>query len=103
MPISTHISENGSEVTIRVTGRFDFNVHREFRHAYEEARKRSTNPRFTVDLGEAEYMDSSALGMLLLLRENAGGDNANVSITRCRPTIRGILEIANFNKMFRIA
>ena len=103
MPIATHIPETGNEVVIRVSGRFDFSLHREFRQAYEEARKRVAGPRFTIDLGNAEYMDSSALGMLLLLREHSGGDKSGISITGCRPAIRSILEIANFHKMFRIA
>ena len=51
---------------------------------------------------DADYMDSSALGMLLLLREHAGGDNAKIEVVGCKPEIKKILAIANFQKLFDI-
>ncbi len=51
---------------------------------------------------DAEYMDSSALGMLLLLRERAGGDNAQIDIVNCNPGPEKILKAANFNRLFNI-
>ena len=47
-------------------------------------------------------MDSSALGMLLILRERAGGDAAKISIKNRNPEIKKILEISNFEKVFKI-
>lgn len=100
MPVETQVSAN--EVTISVRGRFDFNLHREFRQAYEQAGKGVVGLHYIIDLSGTDYMDSSALGMLLLLRDHAGGDSAKISLVKCPPTIRGILEIANFSKMFHI-
>ena len=53
-------------------------------------------------MGEAEYLDSSALGMLLLMREHAGGDHAKIRIVNCRPQIKNILKVANFAKLFTV-
>ncbi len=103
MSLNTSVSEDGSKVTITIDGRFDFGVHREFRNAYEKAETKASNAKYVVDLSGTDYMDSSALGMLLLLREHAGGDNADVTVTNCRPVIREILDIANFDKLFKIA
>ena len=47
-------------------------------------------------------MDSSALGMLLLLRERAGGDRAAIEITHCSPEIRKIFAVSNFDRLFKI-
>jgi anti-anti-sigma factor len=47
-------------------------------------------------------MDSSALGMLLLLREHVDGVRERVRIINCNTEIRKILEIANFDKLFDI-
>lgn len=47
-------------------------------------------------------MASSALGMLLLLREHAGDDKADVKIVRCRPEVKKILTIANFHHLFHL-
>lgn len=100
MPVETQVSAN--EVTISVRGRFDFNMHREFRQAYEQAGKGVVALHYIIDLSGTDYMDSSALGMLLLLRDHAGGEGARISLVKCPPTIRNILEIANFSKMFHI-
>lgn len=102
MSLSTRVSDDGASVTIAISGRFDFGIHREFRNAYEKAEVKTPHPKFVVDLGGTEYMDSSALGMLLLLREHAGGDRSDVTIVNCRPVIKEILDIANFDKLFTI-
>jgi len=88
----------GSCLTIHVEGRFDFNCHQQFRRAYEGAATPPTE--YVVDLRGTEYIDSAALGMLLVLRESAG--NATVRIANSRPAVRKILQIANFNTLFAI-
>jgi anti-anti-sigma factor len=82
-------------VTIYVEGRFDFNCHRDFRRAYEGAGPMN---ECVVDLSATEYLDSSALGMLLVLREAVG--SSRLRITNSRPAVRRILEIANFQSLF---
>jgi anti-anti-sigma regulatory factor len=53
-------------------------------------------------MAKALYLDSSALGMLLLLRDHAGGDSANVQITKCNQDVKKILTISNFEQLFKI-
>jgi anti-anti-sigma factor len=91
-------SSLGSCLTIHVEGRFDFNCHQQFRRAYEGAAAPVTE--YVVDLRGTEYIDSAALGMLLVLRESAA--SASVRITNSRPAVRKILQIANFNTLFAI-
>jgi HptB-dependent secretion and biofilm anti anti-sigma factor len=55
-----------------------------------------------VDLKDATYLDSSALGMLLLLREHAGGDESDIRVVNSSPDVRKILGISNFDKLFDI-
>lgn len=93
-------SPDGKELTIKVKGRFDFSAHQEFRNAYENAPRSMTT--FVVDLAEATYLDSSALGMLLLLRDHAGGDSSHVRIVNCNPDVKKILTISNFEQLFTI-
>ncbi|MEL7399518.1 MAG: STAS domain-containing protein, partial [Pseudomonadota bacterium] len=57
---------------------------------------------YTVDMGGTSYLDSSALGMLLLLRDHAGGDSADVKIVNCNQDVRKILTISNFEQLFKI-
>lgn len=100
MAIASQLSDDGAELTIQVTGRFDFSAHQEFRDAYESLRNQPHSYR--VDMREASYLDSSALGMLLLLRDHAGGDSAQVEIVNCNPDVRKILAISNFGQLFAI-
>ncbi|GGY39671.1 STAS domain-containing protein [Bacterioplanes sanyensis] len=100
MTVQASLSGNGQELTIKVDGRFDFSAHQEFRDAYE---KQTAEPqKFVVDLGGTSYLDSSALGMLLLLRDHAGGDSSDVHIVNCNQDVRKILTISNFEQLFSI-
>jgi anti-anti-sigma factor len=58
--------------------------------------------RFVVDLAKASYMDSSALGMLLLLKEHVG-NNGQIEIVNTATDVRNVLTIANFDKLFSIS
>ena len=98
--MSVNTSVSGSELTVQIEGRFDFSAHQEFRDAYEKAGE--SVKQYTIDMSNATYLDSSALGMLLLLRDHAGGDSANVRITKCNPDVRKILTISNFEQLFTI-
>ncbi len=100
MSITTSSSADGRELTIRVKGRFDFSTHQDFRNAYESAP--AGLDAWIVDLRDATYLDSSALGMLLLLRDHAGGDGSRVRIVNCNPDVKKILAISNFEQLFTI-
>jgi len=99
MGFSAVLSDDGRELTIAIDGRFDFNVHSAFRSAYRDL---PANTRFIIDLGRATFMDSSAMGMMLLLREHAGEKTANIRLKNCNAEIRKILAISNLDKMFVI-
>lgn len=93
---------NGRAV-IRLRGRFDFNTHREFREALDTAVGDASAREVAVDLGEVDYLDSSALGMLLMLRDKAKAADKAVLLTNCRGAVKQVLDIANFGKLFTIA
>jgi HptB-dependent secretion and biofilm anti anti-sigma factor len=100
MSVGSHLSADGKVLTISINGRFDFSAHQAFRDSYE---KLSPTPNdIVVDMVETTYLDSSALGMLLLLRDHAGGDSANIKLANCNEDIRKILTISNFEQLFTI-
>lgn len=100
MPIHTHRSDDGRSLTIRIEGRFDFSTHQAFRNAYEQNDDGVKD--VIVDLSHTTYLDSSALGMLLLLRDYAGGDGARIELRNCNKDVRRILTISNFEQLFSI-
>lgn len=85
-------------LTIYVKGRFDYSCHKAFKDAFSAVEAAS----YSVDLSEVAYLDSSALGMLLLLRDHAGGGKAQVRLVHVNNNVTNILKIANFHRLFEI-
>ena len=92
------INQQGTQLTVLINGRFDFNVLREFRQCYEEVA--GSGIQFLVDMNHAEYMDSSALGMLLNMRNHLFQNGHSMEISNCKPNIKKIFTMAHFDKLF---
>ena len=99
MSVTSNYDEHARELVITVSGSFDYRQHREFRDAYQDM---PDNVKYVIDLSKTEHLDSSALGMLLLLRDHAGSDKSNITLRGCRPNIRRVLEIAHFDRLFTL-
>lgn len=100
MAVSTSQGSQESTLVIKINGRFDFSSHQSFRDAYEH--ESDNVDEYIVDMDDAAYLDSSALGMLLLLRDHAGGDASKISIVNCNESVRKVLTISNFEQLFVI-
>ena len=100
--MNASLKTDAETAVIRLTGRFDFSRHREFKNCYEAALKEPSLRRIDVDLQGVDYLDSSALGMLLLLKERADGRALPVSLVNCRGIVKEILDVANFGTMFSL-
>ncbi len=100
MTIKTYATPDQKSLTISVNGRFDFGLHKEFLDAYAGAK--ATGMLFRVNLAGADYMDSSALGMLLLLREHATSCAGRVVLQHPRPEVKRVLDIARFEALFQV-
>ncbi|PKH23190.1 anti-anti-sigma factor [Pseudomonas sp. 43NM1] len=101
MSVVTELTPDGQKLTIVISGRFDFAKHQEFRESYENLQPKPES--FEVNLKDATYLDSSALGMLLLLRDHAGGEDANIKLSYASADVRKILAISNFEQIFDVA
>lgn len=101
MAISVSVSDDKRIATIKIKGRFDFSLHNEFRKAYKDLTIKGGE--FIIDLALTEYLDSSALGMMLLLKEHADAISCKVKIQNPKDDIREILQIASFDKLFILA
>jgi HptB-dependent secretion and biofilm anti anti-sigma factor len=100
--MNIRVVTNGSVAKLHMEGRFDFNVHRSFRDAYEPLLGDNETKTVEIDLSEVNYLDSSALGMLLLVRERAEAAGKHVALLYPNATVAQILDIANFRKLFTI-
>lgn len=101
MSIKCESSNEGRSVTIAISGCFDFNSVHEFRNAYMEIDGSKSNVE--IDLRETEYMDSSALGMLLNMKKHLKSSDSSIKILNCQPQVKKVLEISRFDKKFLIS
>lgn len=99
--MQTNVTNREDKSVIILQGRFDFNAHREFREAVDQAIKEAVR-EIQVDLGEVDYLDSSALGMLLMLRDKAKGAGKAVALANARGSVKQVIDIANFGKLFTL-
>lgn len=93
------IFKDDGRCVIRLAGRFDTYCQRQFQEAAAQAVADSAR-EIQIDLGSVDYIDSSALGMLLLVRDNAKGAGKTVALANARGSVRQVLDIANYHKIF---
>ncbi len=98
MGISINAADDQKTVTIKINGRFDFSLHNDFRKSYKDVELKAG--QYSVDLSGTDYLDSSALGMLLLLKEHAESQSSTVQLIGFNDEIKEILTIASFDKIF---
>jgi anti-anti-sigma factor len=100
MTIATMMSENGKELSITVDGKFDFSLHQSFKEAYSSFSEQ--NMIIILDLSKTSYLDSSALGMILLLKDHAEKNANKIMIKNPNEAVSKILKIAQFHRLLTI-
>jgi HptB-dependent secretion and biofilm anti anti-sigma factor len=100
MSVTSTLSDDNKTLTMNINGRFDVSSYDEFSASYHKVEGQDLT--YVIDMEETDYVDSSALGMMLLLRERAGGEDADISIVNANSEIKKILAVANFHHMFKV-
>ncbi|MBL8417619.1 MAG: STAS domain-containing protein [Dechloromonas sp.] len=96
------VTKENNRALVRLSGRFDFNTHREFRNAVEPLANEAAVTQVRIDFTDVEYLDSSALGMLLMLRDRMNIAKKGLTIAGVHGNVKQVLEIANFGQLFHI-
>ncbi|HEY8085915.1 MAG TPA: STAS domain-containing protein [Methylophilaceae bacterium] len=99
MDISTE--QSGSEITFSFNGRFDHHAQGDFTKNYEPALRDRRNKIIKLDMSRVEYVDYSALGLLLTLKEKAEAVNMEIVFGPCSKIAMKIFEATSFLKIFR--
>ncbi len=100
MSISSKLSIDNRQLVISIDEKFDFSLHQQFRDSYSSVREKHLT--YILDLRQTEYMDSSALGMILLLKDHVQHYAGQLIISKPSDTVRKILEIAQFQRLMTI-
>lgn len=100
MTVTNRFSDEEKKLVISIQERFDFSLHQQFRDSYKDVTTKDLT--FVLDLSQTEYMDSSALGMILLLKDHVQACAGQLLISKPSDTVRKILEIAQFQRLIKI-
>jgi anti-anti-sigma factor len=93
--------ESGDSVKFAMRGRFVFSDHTNFRNVLECIESRESRT-VRLDFKDVEFIDSAALGLLLLAKEKS--DKASKKVVLERPTgqVAKMFRISRFQDMFEI-
>jgi len=102
-PFHINVSIADETATIYLVGHFSFKSHIEFKSVYKSQIANSRINQIVVDLADVTYIDSSALGMLLMLRDQAQSTNKSLILSRPSVIAADSFNVANFSKLFNIS
>ena len=97
--------ERDGKITLHISGKLIFEVQAEFRAAYEsiDTKKRDCrNFEILISLAQVEYIDSSGLGMLLVMRKYLLSKSIHFQIINSRGQSDDLLRLTHFDRYFRI-
>jgi HptB-dependent secretion and biofilm anti anti-sigma factor len=99
MECNLSLSPTGAFVTLR--GNFTFSDHAAFKSMLSELEKNRGQP-VTISLAEVSYVDSAAMGMLLLLRDKLTppGQLCSISLAGACGMVKKVLHLSNFDQLF---
>lgn len=100
MPITSNLQ--AGVCTLSISGQFTFGIHRELRQHSEQALDKPECTQLDIDLSGVQYLDSSALGMLLLVKEKTTEQNMRMRLIGASGNTLQILQAVKFDKMFEL-
>jgi len=93
--------EERGAVVLELEGRFDFSARREFKETIDRAQEGEAR-RLILDLGGLTFIDSSALGMLVVAHQNIKLKQGQICLVNPQSYVRQILDLANVPKMIPV-
>ncbi|MBK7487619.1 MAG: STAS domain-containing protein [Nitrospira sp.] len=88
---------NNKKATLKLEGNFTYTQ----RKAFQEALKTVSSDQVeevVIDLSQVAFLDSAALGLLMISHRQLDGEKRTLSLAYPQPTVRQILELANLHK-----
>lgn len=102
LPMAIDVRIRDGLACIAMSGRFDYKTWRNFTRSYAPLVDNAAVREIRVEMIKVDYMDSSALGMLLLLNERATAHNKPVVLRISSGFVLRVLEYARFSQFFNI-
>ncbi|GJL50917.1 STAS domain-containing protein [Candidatus Nitrospira salsa] len=93
--------QEDSVVVLELEGRFDFGARKVFKDAVERLQKEGCS-HIIINMEHVSFVDSSALGLLVIAHQNLKVKHAQLSLVNPQPYVRQVLDLANVPKMVQI-
>lgn len=98
--MSVSVQLVGAELRLAIEGVFDIQLYHEFNNSYKNYI--GEVQAVVIDFASTQRIDSAALGLMLLLREQFGGEKAHISLINPNPTVMKSLQIAQMQNLFTL-
>jgi anti-anti-sigma factor len=98
-----HVSEKNNIATLHLGAWFGFQSHKQFTSAYSQLLNETILKSIAVDLSKIEHLDTSALGMLLLLRQRAMAAGKSVLLVGPSDYTDSVFKLTDFDSLFEIS
>lgn len=104
MVINVDIPSDATRGAARIAmpQRFDFTIQHKFIKSYTPLLYDTAIGEIEIELSAVDFLDSSALDMLIQLKEHATATNKSVSLLNTSVLISRALEITDLSDMFNI-
>lgn len=100
--MEANVINMGNKSIVKLTGKLDYKGHRTFNEACRPLLQQAGVETVDVDLAGVDYIDSSGLGLLMLLNEKAQAAGKDVVLSNPQDVVMQILNVANMGQLFHI-
>jgi anti-anti-sigma factor len=87
---------------LKLAGRLDFTLRERFVAMVEAISDDLTDVDLRVDCSQLDDIDSSGLGLLLILRDRFGRSGRSVILLNCGQRVRDVLGMVQFGRLFTL-
>ena len=92
----------GKTAVLQLEGAFVFGSHKALRAACRPILDNQKTEFIQLELSRVEYLDSSALGMMLLMKDKALSAGKTIQIKGAQGIVLEVLEVAKFDRFFAL-
>lgn len=92
---------SNDSLEVSLSGQFTFSDNGKFRHIIETV-KSGRSKSVTIDFSGVDFVDSAALGMLLLLRDLCQERQIDVALQSPQGQVQRIFAISRFDQLFSV-
>lgn len=86
--------------TVILPSRFDYGYHKDFQQQCAEHIENTAVTGVVFDFSRVEYVDSAALGMMLMWQRRAAASSKKMFIKGAKGATAQVLEMANMQRIF---